>query len=156
MAQVDPTIWNGYARYYAKWLGFPENFFIAQAAKESSYNSQTGQYNNVCNWLGSCGILQIQKPAMQDVTRFFKLGNLSPLDPYQSIVIAAAYMVVLNYYIKHRLNYDALADGEWPVLAVAYNGGWTAGVFYALNGYAPSYESRYYVGYIDSYINSMA
>lgn len=156
MAIVNPQVWNGYAKYYADWLGFPANFFVAQASKESSYNYSTGSFNNVCNSFGSCGILQIQRPAMQDVQRYFKLGELSPLDPYQSIVIATAYMIVLNHYIKSRLKYDALADGAWNVLAVAYNGGWTAGVFYALNGYAPSYESRYYVAYIGNLMGSIA
>jgi len=153
VAQVDPNLWNSYARYYAQWLGFPSNFFIAQAQTESSYDPATGTFRNVCNVYGSCGILQMQNAALQDMRRFYDLGSLNQLDPIQALLLAAAYMTVLDYYVKYYTGYDPLAYGDWRTLAVSYNGGAGAGVFYVRNGYAPNTSTRNYVASIS---NSMA
>lgn len=151
MAQVDPNLWNSYARYYAQWLGFPSNFFIAQAMTESSYNPNTGAFRNVCNSWGSCGILQLQNGALQDMKRFYDLGGLNSLDPIQALLLAAAYMTVLDFYIKHYTGYDPLAYGDWRTLAVSYNGGAGAGIFYVRNGYAPNTSTRNYIAAIGNF-----
>lgn len=155
MAQLDPNIWNGYARYYAQWLGFPDNFFIAQAMKESSYNPNTGYYSSACNPSGACGILQLRKISLDDMRRFYDLGQLNVRDPYQSLVLSAAYITVLDYYVHHYTGYDALQTGDWKTLAVAYNGGFGAGVSYVRYGQAPSSEGRYYVAFINNALNQM-
>jgi len=155
MAQLDKNIWNGYAQYYAQWLGFPNNFFIAQAMKESSYNPNTGYYSSACNPSGACGILQLRKIALDDMRRFYDLGSLDVRDPYQSLILTAAYITVLDYYIYHYTRYEPMAVGDWKTLAVAYNGGFKAGVNYVKNGQAPSSEGRYYIAFIDNALTRM-
>lgn len=150
MAQVNPELFNAYAKYFAGWLGFPENYFIAQAMKESSYDPNTGYFRNVCNSYGSCGILQIQRAAITDVNRVFKTSGLSAMDPIQSLVVAALYMVVLDRYLRYYSKYSPLQYGDWQTLAVAYNGGINAGRYYVAHGYAPSYEGRNYIAFINN------
>lgn len=122
---MDASVLNYYMDYYDTWIGVPVGTLRAVAKKESSYNSATGAFRNVCNWFGACGMMQLKRNALADVKRVFGV-NLNPLDPIQAIVAAAAMFKINKMYIEH---YTGVTPDVWA-LVIAYNGGYTQGIKY--------------------------
>jgi len=136
----DAETINYYLEWFNNWLGAPAGTLAALARIESGYDPSTGQFNNVCNWLGACGLMQLRPAALADVRNAYNV-TVDPRDPIQAIVAATLFFIV-NYRYLERARVQNLT---WAALVTAYNGGWTAGRFYAANGYAPSAEGRQYV-----------
>jgi soluble lytic murein transglycosylase-like protein len=106
---------------------------------ESSFDPDTGDFRNVCNWARACGLMQLRPIALADIRRVYGV-SLDPLDPIQSIIGAAAMFNINRRYLKYytRQNPSTLA------LVASYNGGWTAGRNY-MTGRAVPYETRNYL-----------
>ena len=142
-----PAEWiNYYLQYFNQWLGAPTNLLLGIARAESGYNPSTGQFQNVCNYLGACGLMQLRPIAAQDLKNQFGI-TIDRQDALQSVV-GAAMLMVLNYkYIRAKG-----LQPTWESLIVAYNGGWTAGKYYIENGEAPSVEGRNYLASVSNAI----
>ena len=138
----DAAYLNYLMQYYTAWLGAPAGTLLALAPKESRYNPTTGEWRNVCNYVGACGLMQLRQIALADIRNNFGF-NVDPMDPAQAIVGATA-MMILNYrYMAAR----GVRNITWAAIVVAYNGGWTAGKYFAENGYAPTKEGQDYVAF---------
>jgi len=137
---------NRLMRFYADWAGLPRDTLIALAMKESSYNPVTGQFHNVCNFVRACGLMQLRPNALADIKRVFGM-NLNPLDPVQSIVGAAALMLINTGYLQNRL-------GRQPTLGAliaAYNGGWTVGIKLESRQNIPQETAGYLAAFSQNY-----
>ena len=137
---MNPEPINAYLDYYTGWLGAPAGTLAALARIESNYNPVTGNFLNVCNSVNACGLMQLRPDMLSDIRRVYGM-NVDPLEPVHAVVAAAAAFT-LNYLYLSRANVQRIT---WAALVVAYNGGWTAGRYYATNGQAPSSEGRNYV-----------
>lgn len=152
---MDETGWTNddllyYLNVFNEMIGAPPGMLLAMAMKESSYNPSTGYFRNVRNWLGAAGLMQLRPNAIADIKRAYGI-DINPFDPVWSAYGAALMFDLNRRYIK----YYAKVDPSWPALIVAYNGGWTAGKFYMLNGYAPSVEGRNYIAFVDNAMRSI-
>jgi len=137
---------NYYLNWFNQWLGAPNNLLLALARTESGYDPTTGNFQNVCNYLGACGLMQLRPIAVQDIKNQFGI-TIDRSDALQSVV-GAAMLMVLNYrYIAARG-----LQPSWESLIVAYNGGWTAGRDFLQNGDAPTQEGRNYLATVSQYI----
>lgn len=126
-------------------LGAPAGMLLGIAKTESAYNEDTGRFLNVRNSIGATGLMQLMPIALKDIKRAFGY-DIDPYDPLWS-VFGAALMFVLNYrYLSKALG----RAPSWEALIVAYNGGWTAGKYYELNGRAPSAEGRNYIAKVNN------
>lgn len=134
---------NYYLDYYNSWLNAPRFMLFGIAMKESGYNPQTGAFQNVCNYLGACGLMQLRPIAVKDLANNFGI-NVDRNDALQS-VLGAALMFLLNYRYLSAKGYTP----NWESLIVAYNGGWTAGAKYLASGSAPTAEGRDYLAYVE-------
>lgn len=137
---MDPETINRTLDFYNGWLRAPTGTLAALAAIESRYDPATGSFLNVCNAVNACGLMQLRPDMLADIRRIYGM-NLDPLQPIHAIVGAAAAFTI-NYLYLARAN---VANLTWAALVAAYNGGWTAGRYYATNGRAPSPEGRNYV-----------
>lgn len=115
--------------------------------KETAYNPQTGQFLNVCNYLGACGLMQLRSIALQDIKNNFGI-TIDRSDALQSVV-GAALMFVLNYRYLVSRGYQP----TWESLIVAYNGGWTAGKRYLETGNAPTVEGQDYLAFVGDVVS---
>lgn len=139
----DANTLNYYMKFFSEWMGAPSNLLQSIAMKESSYNPVTGQFRNVCNWVGACGLMQLRPIAIEESKR---LGfNLDPLDPIQSIVGAVILFYKNDQYMASRIPEQMIT---WPVRIVAYNGGWTHGVKFAQTGTVPTKEGYDYLAFV--------
>lgn len=126
--------------YYNDWLGAPAGTLLALARIESAYDPDTGNFLNVRNSVGAMGLMQLMPIALADIRNNYGM-NIDPFNPIQSVV-GASLMFVLNYKYLAARNVKRIS---WAALVVAYNGGWSAGKYYAETGNAPSDEGRKYV-----------
>lgn len=136
---MNPQELNRLLRFYSEWAGLPPDTLGALAIKESSYNPANGSFRNVCNIVRACGLMQLRPNAIADIKRVFGM-NINPLDPIQSIVGAAALMVINTGYLQNKL-------GRQPTLGAliaAYNGGWISGLRLE-NGQSIPGETRAYL-----------
>lgn len=130
-----------YMRHFSDWLGLPSYALLLVAMIESSFDPDTGEFQNVRNWrTGATGLMQLRPIALADIKRAFGM-SLDPYNPIQAIVGAA-----LLFYLNRRyLRYYTKTEPDFRALLVAYNGGWTAGRYYMQNGFAPTAEGRNYL-----------
>lgn len=125
--QYDPDTLNSYMGYYEEWAGLPAGTLSTIAQIESSYDPSSGNFNNVCNRVRACGLMQLRPIALKDIYSHFRV-SLDPLDAVQAIVGAAMMFYINNQYIHWWM--QRYQSGEYPdvfALIAAYNGGWTAG-----------------------------
>lgn len=136
----DAATLNYYLDYFTGWLRAPAGTLRAIARIESGFDPASGNFANVCNSSGACGLMQMKNVALTDIKRVYDI-TVDPLNPIQAIVGAACFFIINYNYLVAR-NVQNLS---WAALVVAYNGGWTAGREYAQSGNAPSAEGRAYV-----------
>lgn len=140
--QGDAETLNSYMRYYSEWLGLPSDLLMLVAMKESSYNPETGYYNNGYSWAGAQGLMQLRPIAVRDIYQRFGI-TIDPSEPIQSIVGAAIMFYLNRLYLKHY----AKQSPDVNALIVAYNGGWSMGLRY-MRGQSIARESYYYLASI--------
>lgn len=139
---ADAETLNYYMRYYSTWLGMPEDLLMLVAMKESSYDPETGYYNNSYSWTGAAGLMQLRPIAIRDIQQRFKI-TIDPNEPVQAIVGAALMFYLNRIYLKHY----AKQLPDLNALIVAYNGGWQMGLRY-MRGQSIARESFYYLASI--------
>lgn len=118
---------NYYMRYFDQWAGLPDGTLESIAQIESSFNPTTGSFNNVCNSVQACGLMQLKPIALADIKRVYKI-NIDPMNPVLSIVGAACLFNINRMYLRSAGIYN---PDVWTMI-VAYNGGWTQGRNYAM------------------------
>ena len=140
--QADADTLNYYMQYYSTWLGQPADLLMLVAMKESSYNPDTGIFNNTYSWTGAAGLMQLRPIALRDIRQRFGIA-IDPMEPVQAIVGAALMFYLNRIYLRHytRQNPDINA------LIVAYNSGWQMGLRY-MNGQSIARESVQYLASI--------
>jgi hypothetical protein len=140
--QADAETLNAYMRYYSTWLGMPEDLLTLVAMKESSYDPETGYYNNSYSWAGAAGLMQLRPIALRDIQQRFGM-SIDPMEPIQAIVGAALMFYLNRVYIRHY----AKRLPDLNSLIVAYNGGWQMGLRY-MRGQSIARESAFYLASI--------
>ena len=146
---MNASTLNYYMSYFSEWAGLPANTLKAIAQKESSYNPYTGNFRNVCNWIGACGLMQLRAVALTDVQRRYGV-RLDPLDPIQAIVAAAALFQINRQYLVSATK----RQPDIYALVAAYNGGYGAGVRYMRGQSIPTETRNYLAAFYNNMINS--
>lgn len=142
---MDASTLNYYMDYFSRWAGLPGGALKAIAQKESSYNPYTGEFRNVCSWIGACGLMQLRAVALTDVQRRYGV-RLDPLDPIQAIVAAAALFQINRQYLMSATK----RQPDIYALVAAYNGGYGAGVRYMNRQSIPAETQNYLIAFYNN------
>lgn len=147
MAQANEQQVNFLLDYYNNWLGAPAGLLLAFAQLESNYDPGTGSFNNVCNSIGACGLMQLMPITLQDIAQKFSM-QLNPMDPVQSVVGGAANVYLIIKYIERT---SGLTPG-WDAVTVGYNQGWRAGLRFMNTGTINNFETQNYLANVSSMV----
>lgn len=140
-----------YMQYFSKWLGLPAGLLASIATQESSFNPDSGYFDNSCNNVNACGLMQLKPIALADIKRVFRI-DIDPLNPIQAVMGAAAMFYINRKYLR--------SAGIWfpsiEALVVAYNGGWVQGRNYEQNQPVTLSASNYLASVVDIYNSTYA
>ena len=147
MAQADEQTINFLLDYYNGWLGAPNGLLLAFATLESGYDPATGNYNNVCNSIGACGLMQLMPITIKDIYNKFGM-QINPLNPIQAVVGGAANVYLIREYIRRVGG----VEPDWAAITVGYNQGWRAGLRYVNTGAINNFETQNYLANVSSMV----